>query len=150
MISGAEPRRSRPAKNLCRLRRRRGTYRPAHRDSGQDHQGLWHGSSGEAQNITHQQKKMDIDSLKAFRDRFKLPIKDDDIESLPYLKFAGRLARTHLHARTARKRWADLLARPPAQVSTTARCRQLSAFDALLKAGGEGREFSSTMAFVRA
>src|ERR1700681_4554662 len=46
------------------------------------------GEAGEAQNITHQQKKMPTESLKRFRDRFRLPIKDEDIEQVPYLKFA--------------------------------------------------------------
>jgi pyruvate dehydrogenase E1 component len=46
------------------------------------------GDSGEAQNISHQQKKMSLDSLKHFRDRFELPLSDEDIEQLPYLKFA--------------------------------------------------------------
>ena len=32
------------------------------------------GEAGEAQNITHQQKKMDVDSIRQFRDRFKVPI----------------------------------------------------------------------------
>ena len=35
------------------------------------------GEAGEGQNITHQQKKMGEDALKAFRDRFKIPIADD-------------------------------------------------------------------------
>jgi hypothetical protein len=45
------------------------------------------GEAGEAQNITHQQKKMGTTSIKAFRDRFKLPVKDEDLEKLPYLTF---------------------------------------------------------------
>ena len=45
------------------------------------------GEAGEAQNITHQQKKMGTTSLKAFRDRFGLPIADDKIDDIPYLKF---------------------------------------------------------------
>ena len=45
------------------------------------------GEAGEAQNITHQQKKMGTTSLKAFRDRFGLPIPDDKIDEVPYLKF---------------------------------------------------------------
>ncbi|MFZ3222436.1 MAG: pyruvate dehydrogenase (acetyl-transferring), homodimeric type [Rugosibacter sp.] len=106
------------------------------------------GSSGEAQNITHQQKKMDSDSLKAFRDRFKLPVKDDDIEKLPYLKFAEdspelaymRARREDLGGFFMKRRRAVEPLPVPAR----------TAFDALLKAGGEGREFSSTMAFVRA
>jgi pyruvate dehydrogenase E1 component len=45
------------------------------------------GEAGEAQNITHQQKKMGTTSIKAFRDRFKLPVKDEELEALPYLTF---------------------------------------------------------------
>ena len=106
------------------------------------------GVSGEALNITHQQKKMDLDSIKSFRNRFKLPIKDEDIEGLPYLKFAEdspefkymKAQRDALGGFLAkRKRRVDPLPVPP-----------LSAFDALLKGGGAGREFSTTMAFVRA
>jgi pyruvate dehydrogenase E1 component len=106
------------------------------------------GKSGEAQNITHQQKKMGTTSLKDFRDRFKLPIKDEDLEKLPYLKFEeGAKELAYMRERRAalggflpaRRRKAGALPVPP-----------LSAFDALLKAGGEGREFSSSMAFVRA
>src|SRR5512136_1198596 len=45
------------------------------------------GEAGEAQNITHQQKKMGTSSIKAFRDRFGLPIPDDKLEEIPYLRF---------------------------------------------------------------
>ncbi len=106
------------------------------------------GEAGEAQNITHQQKKMGTTSVKAFRDRFKLPVKDEDLEKLPYLTFPeGSKELNYMRERRmslggylpARRRQAESLPVPP-----------LSAFDALLKAGGEGREFSTTMSFVRA
>ena len=42
------------------------------------------GASGEALNIAHNVKKMDVDSLKTFRDRFNIPVADDDIEDLPF------------------------------------------------------------------
>ena len=105
------------------------------------------GESGEAQNITHQQKKMGTTSLKAFRDRFKLPIDDAELEKLPYLRFEpGSAAEKYMRERRdalggdlpTRRRTVEALPVPP-----------LSTFDALLKAGGEGREFSTTMAFVR-
>jgi pyruvate dehydrogenase E1 component len=105
------------------------------------------GVSGEAQNITHQQKKMGTTSVQAFRDRFKLPIKDEDLEALPYLKFEQDSPEfKYLHERRmalggyvpARRRKVEPLPVP-----------ELSAFDAQLKASAEGREFSSTMAFVR-
>ncbi|MDP3512168.1 MAG: pyruvate dehydrogenase (acetyl-transferring), homodimeric type, partial [Sulfuritalea sp.] len=105
------------------------------------------GEAGEAQNITHQQKKMGTTSVKAFRDRFKLPVKDADLEKLPYLTFPeGSKELNYMRERRmalggyspARRRKAEALPVPP-----------LSAFDALLKAGGEGRQFSTTMSFVR-
>jgi pyruvate dehydrogenase E1 component len=105
------------------------------------------GVSGEAQNITHQQKKMGTTSIKAFRDRFKLPIKDEDLEKLPYLKFEeGSPELNYMRERRIalggyqmlRRRRVDPLPVP-----------ELSAFDAQLKASAEGREFSTTMAFVR-
>ncbi len=42
------------------------------------------GSAGEAQNITHQQKKLDENEMKAFRDRFNLPITDEQIANEPF------------------------------------------------------------------
>ncbi|NJD33488.1 MAG: pyruvate dehydrogenase (acetyl-transferring), homodimeric type, partial [Betaproteobacteria bacterium] len=105
------------------------------------------GEAGEAQNITHQQKKIGTTSIKAFRDRFKLPIKDEELEQLPYLTLAeGSKELNYMRERRmalggylpARRQKAEALPVPP-----------LSAFDALLKAGGEGREFSTTMSFVR-
>ena len=47
------------------------------------------GAAGEGQNITHQKKKLDEDDLKAFRDRFRLPIRDEDLTELPYAKPPG-------------------------------------------------------------
>jgi pyruvate dehydrogenase E1 component len=105
------------------------------------------GEAGEAQNITHQQKKMGTTSVKAFRDRFKLPVKDEDLEKLPYLTFPeGSPELNYMRERRmalggylpSRRATAEAMPVPP-----------LSAFDALLKAGGEGREFSTTMSFVR-
>jgi len=107
------------------------------------------GESGEAQNITHQQKKMGTTSLRAFRDRFKLPIPDEALETLPYLKFPeGSPELEYMKSRRmalggylpSRRRKA---AEPPLAVPS------LPTFEPLLKASGEGREFSTTMAFVR-
>src|SRR5208282_5784386 len=41
------------------------------------------GAAGEGMNITHQQKKMGVAELKAFRDRFKIPVPDDQIAEVP-------------------------------------------------------------------
>ncbi len=105
------------------------------------------GHSGEAQNITHQQKKIALDDLRAFRDRFAIPVKDDVIEDLPYVKFAeGSPELTYMREKRqnlggylpARRTKADPLPMPA-----------LSSFDALLKETSTGREISTTMAFVR-
>ena len=45
------------------------------------------GQSGEAQNVAHNVKKMDVESIKQYRDRFNMPISDDQIEDLPFFKF---------------------------------------------------------------
>jgi pyruvate dehydrogenase E1 component len=61
---------------------------PAHADPGQDHQGLRHGPGRRGDEHLHQQKKMDVEAIRRFRDRFGLPVPDDKLEELPYLKFA--------------------------------------------------------------
>ena len=44
------------------------------------------GAAGEGLNITHQQKKMTLEQLKAFRDRFSIPISDDKIAEVPFYR----------------------------------------------------------------
>src|SRR5213595_1296703 len=44
------------------------------------------GEAGEGQNITHQQKKMNEEALRAFRDRFELDISDDEVHARAYHK----------------------------------------------------------------
>ncbi|MEK7320609.1 MAG: pyruvate dehydrogenase (acetyl-transferring), homodimeric type [Pseudomonadota bacterium] len=105
------------------------------------------GEAGEAQNITHQQKHMRVETLGQFRDRFGLPLTDEQLADLSYLKFEeGSPEHTYLHQRRqalggylpSRRRTGPELPVPP-----------LSAFDGQLKASGEGREFSTAMSFVR-
>jgi pyruvate dehydrogenase E1 component len=105
------------------------------------------GESGEAQNISHQQKKMSFDSLKHFRDRFELPLSDEDIEQLPYLKFADNSKELD-YMRGHRKSLGGYLpARREKAESLTV--PELSDFNAVLKGTGEKHEISTTMAFVR-
>jgi pyruvate dehydrogenase E1 component len=105
------------------------------------------GEAGEAQNITHQQKKMGTTSLKAFRDRFRLPIADEDLEKLPYLKFPEGSAELE-YMRSRRLALGGYLPQRRRKVEPMP-IPELSAFESLLKASGAGREFSTTMAFVR-
>ena len=105
------------------------------------------GEAGESQNITDQQKKMGTSSIKSFRDRFAVPVPDDKLEEIPYVTFPeGSPELDYMRERRqslggyqpVRRRKAAPLEIPP-----------LSAFETLLKASGEGRELSTTMAFVR-
>ncbi|WP_347554079.1 pyruvate dehydrogenase (acetyl-transferring), homodimeric type [Robbsia sp. KACC 23696] len=105
------------------------------------------GESGQAMNITHQQKKMPVEALKRFRDQFRLPISDEDIGNVPYLKFEeGSRELAYMQQRRAdlggylpaRRRKAESLQTP-----------ELTVFEPLLKGTGAGREISTTMAFVR-
>ncbi|MDS4071757.1 MAG: pyruvate dehydrogenase (acetyl-transferring), homodimeric type [Defluviicoccus sp.] len=105
------------------------------------------GEAGEAQNITHQQKKMGTTDLKAFRDRFKLPLTDEQLERLEYIA----PPQDSPEITYMRERRVTLGGYLPSRRRTAAPLQTpvLSAFDALLKASGEGREYSTTMAFVR-
>ncbi len=104
------------------------------------------GEAGEGQNITHQQKKMGTSSIKAFRDRFSLPIPDEQLEEVPFYRPPEdapemQYLRSRITAMggslPSRRRRATPLEVPP-----------LSAFEAQLK-GTADREVSTTMAFVR-
>ncbi len=105
------------------------------------------GDSGQAQNITHQQKKMSPSSLGHFRDRYALPVSDDELHELPYLTFPeGSKELEYM-----RQRRAELGGHLPSRrtKSYALDVPVLSDFKALLEASGEGREISTTMAFVR-
>ena len=103
------------------------------------------GSSGEAQNIAHQQKHMEIKAMRAFRDRFSIPISDEALDKIPFYKPPDdspemqylRDKQKELGILPHRRRTAAPLVVP-----------ELSAFDAQLKDTGD-REISTTMAFVR-
>ncbi len=109
--------------------------------------GFGMGQAGEAMNISHQQKKLDHDAVRRFRDRFALPVPDDKLDEIPYLKFAeGSPELTYMRER--RMALGGYL--PQRRKSAAAlEVPGLAAFEALLKASGEGREVSTTMAIVR-
>jgi pyruvate dehydrogenase E1 component len=108
--------------------------------------GFGMGESGEGQMIAHQAKKMTSDALKKFRDRFDIPIKDEQIADMPFITLKdGSEEAEYLKARRAalggflpqRRRKSASLEIPP-----------LTTFERLLKDTGE-REISTTMAFVQ-
>ena len=104
------------------------------------------GDAGEGHNVTHQQKKMGEDALRAFRDRFHIPLTDDQIADAPFYRPPAdspeiRYLRERRHALggflPAREDRAEPLAAPG-----------IDLFASQLE-GSRGREISTTMAFVR-
>ena len=104
------------------------------------------GESGEGQMIAHQAKKMTQDALRSFRDRFQIPVPDEQLADVPFIKLPDDSPEMkYLHERRA-----ALGGYLPArrQKSTTLQIPPLETFDRLLKSTGE-REISTTMAFVQ-
>jgi pyruvate dehydrogenase E1 component len=105
------------------------------------------GEAGEGQNITHQQKKMNEKALFAFRDRFDLPLTDEQVREISYYRppedspeiqyLKGRRKRLGGYLPQRRQRADETLPIPP-----------LETFQNQLEGTGE-REVSTTMAFVR-
>ncbi len=104
------------------------------------------GEAGEGQNITHQQKKMGEDALKAFRDRFNIPISNEEIADMPFYKPPEDSAEIQ-YLKERRKALGGYLPSRRINVDPLT-IPELKAFEAQLKGTGE-REISTTMAFVR-
>ncbi len=104
------------------------------------------GSAGEAGNETHSLKKLDIENLKKFRDRFALPLSDEELEKVPYY----RPPEDSPEMVYMRKRREELGGFIPVreQDFEALDCPPLEAFSRQLEGSGE-REISTTMAFVR-
>ncbi|WP_101757466.1 pyruvate dehydrogenase (acetyl-transferring), homodimeric type [Oceanicoccus sp. KOV_DT_Chl] len=104
------------------------------------------GHSGEAQNETHSLKKLDIESLKKFRDRFGIPINDDELKNVPYYKPADDSPEMVY----MRKRREELGGFIPSRKDDfeALEVPSLESFSGQLKSSGK-REISTTMAFVR-
>jgi pyruvate dehydrogenase E1 component len=103
------------------------------------------GESGEGRNITHQQKKLNEDELREFRSRFGIPINDDQLADTPFYRPPDE-SREIQYLRSRRKELGGYV--PTRKV----RSKPLVAdHDALFReflTGSEGREVSTTMAFV--
>ncbi len=104
------------------------------------------GESGEGTNATHQQKKMDIESLKKMRDRFGIPLTDEQVEALEYVKPDPDSPEIKYMMDQRKKLGGDL---PVRQVKAPQlELPGLDAFKPILEGSGD-REMSTTMAFVR-
>ncbi|MFL5281030.1 MAG: pyruvate dehydrogenase (acetyl-transferring), homodimeric type [Rhodopila sp.] len=104
------------------------------------------GEAGEGQNITHQQKKMGEAHLREFRDRFSLPLTEEQLKEVPFLRFPDDSEEMRYLQQRRAALGGHLPARRAKSQSLTA--PPLSAFEGQLKDTGE-RTISTTMAFVR-
>ncbi|EHQ53298.1 pyruvate dehydrogenase subunit E1 [Ectothiorhodospira sp. PHS-1] len=104
------------------------------------------GSAGEGQMRAHQQKKLGMDELKTFRSRFSIPLTDEQVGRMEYIKPPEDAPEMrYMHER--RKALGGFL---PVRKSSVAPLEipDLSLFDAAMESSGE-RELSTTMALVR-
>ncbi len=104
------------------------------------------GMAGEGQNYTHSVKKLDLEALRVFRDRFDIPIPDSELEKVPYY----RPSEDSMEIRYLRECRAALGGEIPSrnQIFKTPKIPSLKSFNNILKGSGK-RESSTTMAFVR-
>jgi pyruvate dehydrogenase E1 component len=105
------------------------------------------GAAGEAMNIAHQQKKLVVDDLRVFRDRFNIPVSNAELENVPFLR-PPEGSREANYLKERMERTGSLPQRRRA-VERPLIVPGIEAFKPLLEDGGD-REFSTTMAFVRA
>ena len=102
--------------------------------------------SGEAQNIAHNVKKVDLDSLRSFRDNFAIPIDDDELESLPFYRPAEDSAEMQYLRKTSERLGGSVPQRR--QRSMSIPTPSLDTLKAILDGSGD-REVSTTMVYVR-
>lgn len=104
------------------------------------------GDAGESENTTHQIKKLNLDELKQFRDRFNVPIGDSDLDSVPYY----RPPEDSIEMKYMQRRREELGGVIPRRIA----CKdsfKVPGLDSLeaQTGGSRNREISTTMAFVR-
>ena len=104
------------------------------------------GAAGEAQNETHQLKKLDVTSLRKFRDRFGVPLSNEELEHVPYYRPAPDSPEM-VYMRKQREKLGGFIPRRQADFEALP-VPSLDAFETQLKGSGQ-RSISTTMAFVR-
>ena len=106
------------------------------------------GQAGQAKNPSHQQKKLDLETIRGFRDRFNIPVPDDKLEELPYMKPAEDSPEMkYLHER--RRALGGYLPKRRTRADEQFKAPALDTFKAVLEPTAEGREISTTQGFVR-
>ncbi len=106
------------------------------------------GKAGEGKNTVHQTKKLTDDDIRYIRDRFNIPIPDSELPNLPYYKPADDTPEMqYLHER--RKALGGYLPQRRAKADESFTVPALDTFKAVLEPTAEGREISTTQAYVR-
>jgi len=106
------------------------------------------GRVGEAKNPTHQLKKLDAAAIREFRDRFNIPVPDDQLDELPFYRPADDAPEMrYMHER--RRELGGYLPQRRRRADEVLQIPELDAFKAVLEPTAEGREISTTQAFVR-
>ncbi len=110
--------------------------------------GFGMGKSGEGKNTAHQTKKLTDEDIKLFRDRFNIPVPDADLPHLPFYKPADDTPEMqYLHAR--RKALGGYLPHRRTKADESLSVPPLETFKSVLEPTPEGREISTTQAYVR-
>jgi pyruvate dehydrogenase E1 component len=104
------------------------------------------GEAGEGKNITHQQKKLNEDELKAFRTRFGIPIGDDEVAKAPFYRPPENSPEVS-YLLERRKQLGGFVPSRTVQVEPLG-CESLPALFTEFHKGSEGKKASTTMAFV--
>jgi pyruvate dehydrogenase E1 component len=106
------------------------------------------GKAGEGKNTAHQAKKLSDEDVRAFRDRFNIPIPDSELANLPFYKPADDTPEMrYLHER--REKLGGYLPKRLTKSDETFIVPELSVFKSILEPTVEGREISTTQAYVR-
>ena len=105
------------------------------------------GAAGESQNPTHQQKKLDEEAVRHFRDRFQIPISDDKLKDVPYYH-PGKDSPEVQYMLERRNSLGGFLPQRRRKAEAKLKTPELAAFEQITKGTGE-REISTTMALVR-
>jgi len=110
--------------------------------------GFGMGKAGEGKNNVHQTKKLTDEDIKIFRDRFNIPIPDSDLPSIPFYKPADDTPEMqYLHER--RKALGGYLPHRRTKADEQFTVPSLEVFKSVMEPTAEGREISTTQAYVR-
>ncbi len=105
------------------------------------------GESAEGKNIAHGVKSMELDSLKEFRDRFNIPISDENLEDIPYY-LPDENSEEMQYLQKRREELGGYIPQRKVSFSQTLTLPELDIFETILNGTGE-REVSTTMIFIR-